>query len=350
MPVMIEKRICPATGLELSSLGLGCWSFGGGDYWGGQDQGEVDAIVRRAVELGISFFDTAEGYNEGRSEESLGRAIRGIARDKLVIGSKISPNNCEPQTLREHCEASLRRLGTEFIDLYMVHWPINPIAIQHFTSDEVFPTPREAFETLMKLKDEGKIRHIGVSNFGKRVLDEAISYGTRLATNELPYSLLTRAIEHEILPYSKSLGLGVIAYMSLLQGIIGDRHQKILDVPAQRRRIRHFDHRKNPMIRHREEGAEAETQEALDAVRKIARENGLSTLSAAMGWVLASPGITSSIVGARNVAQLEENVASASRPLPEPIVTALNVATGHLKTKLGPGFDYWENTNDDRTV
>ena len=106
----MEIRNCGTSGLKVSALGVGCWSFGGGDYWGRQAQ--ADAVVRRAVELGITYFDTAEAYNEGRSESSLGRAVRGIPRDKIVIGTKISPSNTAADTLIEHCEASLRRLGT----------------------------------------------------------------------------------------------------------------------------------------------------------------------------------------------------------------------------------------------
>jgi aryl-alcohol dehydrogenase-like predicted oxidoreductase len=105
----MEIRNCGTSGMKISILGVGCWSFGGGEYWGPQSQADADEVVRRAFELGINYFDTAEAYNEGRSETSLGQAIRGIPRDKIVIGTKISPSNTAPETLVRHCEASLVR-------------------------------------------------------------------------------------------------------------------------------------------------------------------------------------------------------------------------------------------------
>jgi aryl-alcohol dehydrogenase-like predicted oxidoreductase len=150
---------------------MGCWAFGGGEYWGPQDENAVDRTVRRAVELGVNYFDAAEVYNQGRSEKSLGLAIRGLPRDRLLIGTKISPNNTEPETLRAHCEASLRRLGTDYIDLYMVHWPVLPQAIVHFSRDGACPSPLAAFAALGMLQQQGKIRYVGVSNFGVEPLE-----------------------------------------------------------------------------------------------------------------------------------------------------------------------------------
>ena len=159
-------RECGKSGLKISALGVGCWSFGGGRYWGAQAQEDVDQVVRRAVELGVNYFDTAEAYNEGRSEESLGKAIRGIPRHEIVIGTKISPSNTAPRTLFRHCEASLERLGTDTIDLYMVHWPIGGRLIGGSNEDEdALSRVDQAFAALGKLQKQGKVRHIGVSNF-----------------------------------------------------------------------------------------------------------------------------------------------------------------------------------------
>jgi predicted aldo/keto reductase-like oxidoreductase len=155
----MEKRKCGDSDLELSVLGLGCWAFGGGKYWGYSDQEAINKMVKSAVDLGINYFDTAEAYNEGNSERSLGEAIQGIPRDKLIIGTKISPSNTNPQVLVEHCEASLKRIKTDYIDLYMVHWPITLKAIAHFTDQKVeCPSINDAFATLRRLKEQGKIR------------------------------------------------------------------------------------------------------------------------------------------------------------------------------------------------
>jgi aryl-alcohol dehydrogenase-like predicted oxidoreductase len=149
----MEVRECGRSGLKLSRLGLGCWAFGGGDYWGRQDQADVDAVVRRAFELGVNYFDTAEVYNEGRSESALGRALRDLPRDRVVIGTKVSPAHVQPAVLPRRCEASLRRLATDTIDLYMVHWPITLPSIRHFDAGAtVCPAVDDAFATLLRLR------------------------------------------------------------------------------------------------------------------------------------------------------------------------------------------------------
>ncbi len=137
----MQLRQCGKYDLKLPSLGVGCWAFGGGEYWGPQSQGDVNEVVRAAVDQGCNFFDTAEAYNGGASEASLGVALEGIPREQVLIGTKISPSNMQPAQVREHCEASLRRLRTDYLDLYMVHWPITRHSIRHFTSESI-PIPR----------------------------------------------------------------------------------------------------------------------------------------------------------------------------------------------------------------
>lgn len=346
----MQMRDCGKSGLKISALGVGCWSFGGGQYWGAQAQEDVDQVVRRAVELGITYFDTAEAYNEGRSEESLGKAIRGISRDRIVIGTKISPSNTAPAVLAEHCEASLRRLGTEYIDLYMVHWPIPSGANGHLGEEANSSRSAErAFETIRKLQQQGKVRHIGVSNFAAPRLREAMETGTEIAVDQLPYSLVARAIEHEVLPLCREIGLGVIGYMPLWQGLLTDRYDSLEELPAMRRRTRQFDARKNELARHGEHGAEEETWQAVVAVRKIARELSLSTSDLALRWALGGPGMSCVLAGARNREQLEANVAATAERLTGEAVQKLADATEALKVKLGPSCDYFESTDNDRT-
>jgi aryl-alcohol dehydrogenase-like predicted oxidoreductase len=336
--------------LILSALGVGCWSFGGGEYWGKQDQADADEVVRRAFDLDITYFDTAEAYNEGRSEASLGQAIRGIPRDKIVIGTKISPSNTDPEVLPQHCEASLRRLGTDYLDLYMVHWPISPHSIGHFTAEPILcPSVEEAMQCLRKLQQEGKIRHIGVSNFAAPKLREALDTGVSIAVNELPYSLLARAVEFEILPFCEQLGIGTVGYMPLWQGLLTDRFANLDELPIWRRRTRHYDARKNHLARHGEPGAEAETWQAVLEVREIARELGLKTAEVALRWALAKQGISCVLAGARTKQQLEANATAVAEALPEEVVQRLGRVSEALKNKLGPSFDYFESTANDRT-
>lgn len=155
----MKRHIIGTSGIEVSALGVGCWSYGGGSYWGTQAQQDVNDVVGLALDKGINYFDTAEVYNDGDSERSLGIALKG-RRHEAVIGSKVSTSNVKPEVLRKHCEDSLRRLQTDYIDIYMLHWPINPKAIEHFSNDSDLiinpPSVEETFATLMNLKKKEK--------------------------------------------------------------------------------------------------------------------------------------------------------------------------------------------------
>ena len=346
----MELRECGRSGLKLSRLGLGCWAFGGGDYWGPQDQSDVDAVVRRAFELGVNYFDTAEVYNEGRSESSLGRALLCLPRDRVVIGTKVSPAHVQPATLPRRCEASLRRLATDYIDLYMVHWPITLRSIRHFDAEaSVCPAVDEAFAALVRLRDQGKVRHIGVSNHSLARLDEALGHCPTLVANELPYNLLSRAIEGELLPGCVERGMGVIGYMALLQGVLTDRYTTLHDIRPWQRRTRHFDAAGAPDARHGLRGAEEGTRSALRELRALGREHGHTLSELALMWTIANPGLTCSLVGSRTAAQVEANLRAVARPLAADLVARLNAVTQPLKERLGPSFDYYESPENDRT-
>lgn len=346
----MERRPCGKSGLELPVLGLGCWAFGGGEYWGRSEQSEVDAVVRRAFELGVTYFDTAEVYNDGRSEVSLGRALRGLPRDRVLIGTKASPAHAQPAVLPRRCETSLRRLGTDCIDLYMVHWPITPHSIRHFdTQLEVCPAVDDAFAALLRLQEQGKVRSIGVSNFARNKLEEALRHCPALAANELPYNLLSRAIEWEALPACQELGVGAIGYMALLQGVLTDLYPTLDAVPPSQRRTRHFDARKTPAARHGLEGEEEAMSQALAEIRAVCRDTGDTLPALALKWAAANPGLACTLVGSRSVEKLEANVRAVEQPLPDEIVARLDAITDPLKERLGPSFDYYESPGNDRT-
>ena len=348
----MEKRVCRNSGLELSVLGTGCWAFGGGDYWGDQNQRDVNGVVHSSVSLGINYFDTAEAYNDGRSESSLGEAIIGIPRDRFLIGTKVSPSNCYKETLIKHCEASLKRLRTDYIDIYMVHWPLHPHSIRHFTNDiniiENPPGTDEAFESLKILKQQGKIRHFGVSNFSKKRLKNLPS--SEIAVNELPYNLLCRAVEYDTLPKCAKDGIGVIGYMALLQGILADIYPSLKDVPIWQRRTRHFNSKDTKECRHGEAGAEEETNSALQGIRNLCKESGFTMAEIAIKWILENLAITCSLIGSRNVSELEANVKSVHNRLSQDLKTELDRITLPLMEKLGNHFDYYESAENDRTI
>jgi myo-inositol catabolism protein IolS len=332
----MDRRASHKSGTEIPVLGVGAWSFGGGadDYWGAQEQSEVEAIVNAALDEGINYFDTAEAYNDGRSEESLGDALRS-RRDEAIIGSKISPENTEPSVIREHCEASLRRLRTGYIDLYMVHWPIRNHSVE------------EAFGTLAELQSEGKIRAIGVSNFGPRDLSEALATGAGIAVNQLHYNLLSRAIEHETLPLCRQHDIGVLAYMPLLQGVLTGKYPSLDETPPNRLRTRHF-RGDRPGARHGTAGAEEEVRRALGGIRVVADELDIPMGHLALAWVASQPGVTSVIAGARNVDQLRRNAEGCSISLSADTVARLDRLTDPVKQKLGPNIDYWQNEANSR--
>jgi aryl-alcohol dehydrogenase-like predicted oxidoreductase len=349
-----DCRACGSSGLKLSAIGLGCWSFGGGDYWGPQDQRDVDEVVRAAIAEGITYFDTAEAYNEGRSELSLGLALRGVPRDRVVLGSKVTPGHCYPGVLERHCEQSLRRLQTEYIDLYMIHWPIHAQSIRHFTSDPAViadpPGTAAAFDVLVRLREKGMVRHIGVSNYSAGRLASDVPGSVGVVANQLPYNLLSRAIEFETLPACRERGIGVIGYMTLLQGVLTGKYPSAADVPAWQRRTRHFAASGTPLCRHGEPGFEREMAAAIDAIRGIAQDCAMSMGELATRWALAGEGIRCALVGARNARQLRENAAAGKGGLEDGIITRLNSATEPLKRAMGPHFDYYESTANDRTV
>ena len=347
----MQKRICKTANMKLSVLGTGCWAFGGGDYWGDQNQKDVNDVVHASVDWGINYFDTAEAYNEGRSESSLGEAIKGISRDKLLIGTKVSTSNCYKKTLMEHCEASLKRLQTDYVDLYMIHWPIHPLSIRHFTHDQRVvdnpPTIQEALEALRKLKQEGKIREFGISNFSRNRMNDLPL--AEIAVNELPYNLLCRAIEYDTLPFCAEQGIGIIGYMALLQGILADIFPSLSDVPVWQRRTRHFNSISTKECRHGEEGFEAETNIALQSIRQLCKETGLTMPEMAVKWILANPALTCTLVGSRNIQELEANVKAIQEPLPKDIKADIDRITLPVMEKLGNHFDYYESAENDRT-
>jgi len=202
---------------------------------------------------------------------------------------------------------------------------------------------------LTALRREGKIRHIGVSNFGPLQLTEALATGAPIAVNELPYSLLTRTIEREILPLCRARGVGVLGYMALLQGALSDRYVS----PRRSARVAtaHAPLRQpqNPAPRHGLPGHETETAVAIEAIRVVARRLGMSTSELALKWAVAGEGITSSLCGSRDVASLHANIKAAGESLDAEIVAELKILTDPLLAAMGPSFDYYENPAQDRT-
>ena len=318
-------RTCGESGIEISPMGIGCWSYGGGDYWGPQAQSDVTTVANAALDAGINFFDTAEGYNDGRSEEALAVALKN-RRHEAVIGTKVS--RPDPATIREHCEASLRRLQTDYVDIYMIHWPDDEIAIE------------ESMAELTRLQADGLIRAIGVSNFGVEQLTAALNTGASIAVNQLCYNLLSRAIEPELLPLCREQNVGILGYMPLLQGILTGQYKSAEEIPPVHARFRHFREDRE-QASHGEAGAEEEMFETLEAIREIAEAEQIPMSRLAIAWAMARPGITCMLVGTRNINELTQNLHVVEYTPSAGVIESLDTATAPLLEKMGANPDYF---------
>jgi aryl-alcohol dehydrogenase-like predicted oxidoreductase len=350
----MEKRKI-AGDITISRLGIGCWSFGGGEYWGEQNQKDVDTVVHKSLDNGVNFFDTARMYNNGESEKSLGLALKN-RRNQAVVCSKVSPAKAYYQTLKEECEISLANLGTDYIDIYMLHWPINDFGVRHFTKDpEIIaspPTAQEAFAALADLKKEGKIRAVGVSNYGVSQMGEAIGLcpdSAPLSVNEMMYNIISRAIEAEILPFCENHNISVITSMTLMQGILAGTYDKIEDIPYNQAHSRHFiNERGQGTSRHYEDGAENEIMEVMKVLREIAANLNITVAQLSIAWVFANKQVDCALLGSRNEAELLENIKAAEITLAPDIVSQINAVSLPVLEKLGNNADYYENSKNSR--
>ena len=319
------------TEIEVSEFALGCWPFAGGRVWGVQDDSLSIQTVHAALDSGINFFDTAEGYDDdSHSEEVLGRALLG-KRSQSVIATKISPPHLIPDLIEKTCNESLQRLRTDYIDLYQIHWPNHSVSVE------------DSLAVLLRLRDVGKIRAIGVCNFGIQDLSDALNT-TEIVTNQLPYNLLWRPIEHEILPKCLEHNVGLICYSPLAQGLLTGRYSSPDDVPDGLSRSRLFNGNR-PLATHGEEGIEAETFDAISELISLADEMGEHPAKISLAWVRSRPGITALLVGARSPQELDLNIPAFEYSLPASKVDQLSSVTDVVKHKLGSSADMWNADN-----
>lgn len=318
-----------STDIEVSQMALGCWPFAGGKVWGQQEDADSIAVVHAALDNGVNFFDTAEGYDDdSNSEVVLGNALI-RRRDDAVIATKVSASNLRPDDVVSHCEASLRRLRTDYIDLYQIHWPNHEVPLA------------ETMTALTTLVDAGKIRAIGVCNFGVADLDDALAYGV-VVTNQLPYNLLWRAIEYEIQPMCVERYVGLILYSPLAQGILTGRYANADEVPAGLSRSRHFSNQREMAI-HGESGQETKTFESVGLVNEIAEVVSQHPATLSLAWLLSRPGVTTLLVGARSPDEVLLNLPAFNYELPHDLEAKLTSATDNLKSALGPNPDMWHS-------
>jgi aryl-alcohol dehydrogenase-like predicted oxidoreductase len=291
------------TDLELSVLGLGTWAMGGPDWaygWGPQDERDSVSAIRRAVEKGINWVDTAPVYGLGYAEEVVSRALRGLPSSErpliftkcgLVWKQRRIRHRLGAKSIRREAEASLRRLGVEAIDLYQIHWPNASTIV-------------EAWRTLLDLRTEGKVRHIGVSNFDVREM-ERLRPVAPVESLQPPYSLARRGIEKEILPYCLEQGIGVIVYSPLESGLLSGKmtRERIETLPDSDWRKRKGEEFREPRL--------SRNLELVDRLRVAAGRRNVSAAAVAVAFAASHPAVTGAIVGVRRADQLDEIVKAA---------------------------------------
>lgn len=299
----MQTRRLGYTELHLTTIGLGAWAIGGGGWaygWGPQDDADSIATIQRALDLGINWIDTAAVYGLGHSEEIVGQAIAG-RRDKVIIatkcgrvwdeGSTMPYGRLKADSVRRELEASLRRLKTDYVDLYQIHWP------------DPEPDIEEAWGTIADLIREGKVRYGGVSNFSVAQL-QRIQPIHPVASLQPPYSMIRREVEAELLSYCAAHRIGVIVYSPMQSGLLTDKitREWVQQLPEDDWR------RRNPRFQEPELSVNLKLVEGL---RRIAERNGRTVAQLAIAWVLRRPEVTAAIVGARKPSQIEETAPAA---------------------------------------
>jgi len=312
----MQMRQLGGSDLKVSPVIFGAWAIGGW-MWGGQDQADSIEAIRASIDHGVTTIDTAAIYGMGFSEQIVAKAIRG-KRDKVQIATKcgmrwdspadgdhgtdpwpqkdndgrdvIIRKNARPASIAYECEQSLKRLQTDYIDLYQIHWP------------DVSTPVEDSMRAMVKLKEQGKIRAIGVSNYDAKWLADA-SKVFKPASNQPPYSLMQRKIEREILPYCRAHGIGVIVYSPLERGLLAGA------VPPDRK-FPEGDHRAEhkfftPEVRQK-------VLDALATIKPIADKHKASFAQLAINWTIHEPGITAALVGARNAEQAAHNATATN--------------------------------------
>jgi len=325
----MKYRTLGKTGITVSTVSFGCWAIIGGFNWGHQEKKDSLEALSAAFDAGINFFDTAEAYGNGHSEQLIAEAL-GKKRDQIIIASKANPSHFSREKLRQSCERSLKNLRTDYMDLYQLHWPSRDVPIE------------ETLESLEELKQEGKIRAYGVSNFGPRDLKDSLQTDFKICSNQMAYNLLFRAMEYEVLSLCKDNDISLLCYSPIMQGLLTGKFHSIDGVPEDRQRTRHFS-RARAQARHDEEGAEKEVMDAVSQIRKIAEDAGISMTALSIAWLLSRPSVATAIAGGRNASQVKENALAADVILEKDTVSRLSQATEALKKKLGKNLDMWES-------
>lgn len=292
----MEYRKLGGSDLEISAVGFGAWGIGGEPFWKSEGDAASTRAIGKAYDLGINFFDTAPVYGFGRSENILGKALKPI-RDKVILATKCGlvwekeqmgsiRKVASHQSIMEEVDRSLKRLQTDWIDLYQVHWP------------DVDTQQEETMGALIKLQEQGKIRHIGVSNYSVEQMKECLKYAP-IVSLQPEYNLLQRSIERETVPYCLENNIGIIAYSPLASGVLTGKYDKT---------TRFKDWRSKGIIGVFTGEGFVRNIAKVDRLKEVAESTGRSCGHLAINWAISQPGLTAALVGVKNAHQVEENL------------------------------------------
>jgi len=320
----MQTRKLGNTELELTTVGLGTWAMGGPWQfgWGPQDDDEAIAAIIKALDMGINWIDTAPAYGLGHSEELIGQALGRTGAKPLIAtkcgilgNEKREKVTClKKRSIRKECHDSLRRLGIDVIDLYQMHWP-DP-------DDDV----EEAWGEMVRLKEQGKVRYLGVSNFAVEHLDRIRRIHEPVSLQP-PYSMLHREAEDELLGYCAANNIGVIAYSPMQRGLLTGKFS-----PERLAELAVDDHRRrNPDFQEPQFSA---TMELVEELKVIAGRNGRTCAQLAISWVLRRSEVTAAIVGARRPAQIEETAPAGDWSLSEKDIKEIEVLLAERRAKI----------------
>ena len=299
----------------ISRISFGCWEMGGAMWEHTSDEINTKAVYK-ALEEGINSFDTAEAYGEGHSEEVLGKALEGRRKD-LFLATKVSKNNLRPGDLRKSITGSLKRLRTDYVDLYYIHWPNPEIPLE------------ETMQEMVKIQQEGLIRHIGVSNFDAPLLKEALKIG-RVEAVQNEYSLLHRGIEAELLPFCLDNSIAVMSYSSLAKGILtGIFHLEGL-------KLKEGDFR---LSRRLFSPAHLEAErELLEVMEEMAGALRISCGQLALAWLFHQKGLSSALVGTQSEKHFLENIKAVGVVLSAENLSVLDTVSARVIAAIDGQF------------
>jgi myo-inositol catabolism protein IolS len=306
------------TGEKVSELIMGAWVFGGTMWGGGVDDSESLATIEAAIDGGITMIDTAEGYGGGHSEEIVGKALKG-KRDKMMIATKVWRDNLTADGIEKSLTASLERLGTDYIDLYQIHWPSHEIPIE------------ETMAKLAEVQKDGRVRWLGVSNFSAEQMDEAMKLA-RIESLQPPYSLFWRYIEPD-LAYCREQDMAVISYSSLAQGLLAGKFTRDLKWNDDDIRAKGFLFMDETYTT---------ACDGVDRMREMAGDKGCTVPQLALAWLLAQPAMTAPIVGARRPDQINGLLGASDVSLSESDVAELTKLGDAVMAKLGDKPMMWD--------